>query len=315
MYDPFHWARWWKTKIITSCFIQSSSHYLRLRLRTVKSSRDRLPAKFQRGSRPPIFLLQQEGPQQSENQSCTARVLRSRKGKRQIVLCLADTADAGQIWHFCGTKSRTTSAVWHRAFSAWMANLRLPAAINHWQTGAGISSISYGALYFYSLGITSMRWKPFGLQTIVNIVLLWSIPCLLLAPGWSSSESELQVEPECEIKVECYIVLECDLTVERALDIKYEMDWEFAVKCECDTEPELAIESESECEIEFQSEYEMGWELEVERESETEIKIEFKTEFERNANASVRWRPNASADPNSDPKTNLSPSINTNSKP
>jgi hypothetical protein len=60
---PFPLSGMIENKVITSCFIQSSSNHLRLHLRTVKSSRDRLSAKFQLSSRPPIFLLQREGLQ------------------------------------------------------------------------------------------------------------------------------------------------------------------------------------------------------------------------------------------------------------
>jgi hypothetical protein len=70
-----------KTKITTSQFLQSGSHHLRSHFRTMQSNREKCPVKFQMRSVPFIFVSQQETPQQFENESLAARILRHRKGK------------------------------------------------------------------------------------------------------------------------------------------------------------------------------------------------------------------------------------------
>jgi hypothetical protein len=58
----------------------------------MQSNREKRPIKFQVRSRPPIVV-----PQQSGNDSLAARVVSNPKGKSQMVLCLGNVRDAGQI--------------------------------------------------------------------------------------------------------------------------------------------------------------------------------------------------------------------------
>jgi hypothetical protein len=63
----------------------------------VQSSDDKCLLKFQVKSRPLNFVLQQEGPRQSENDNLAARVVSIRKGKSQMVLCLGNMGMRGKI--------------------------------------------------------------------------------------------------------------------------------------------------------------------------------------------------------------------------
>jgi hypothetical protein len=63
----------------------------------VQASREKLPGTFQVKYHPPIFVPQQEAPQQSENEDRSARVGNTRKGKSQMVLHLGNMWDVGQI--------------------------------------------------------------------------------------------------------------------------------------------------------------------------------------------------------------------------